>query len=329
MPHRKYRVLDSQQLTSPSRSPSPTPNSPPQRREKYSSSLTESKYLCKRGRARSRSFTSSQEPLELPDSFITKTVSRPALEQLRFGSSELTFDKQPANDATSSGQPIEARIFSESDFPPLQRCSSTFPILVDSGLERRRVTLPETHHQQCYHRASSAPIPDPRTRSKKPTHRSTRYRDGGLDGQSSQQANLAPSEVDTSNSVGATIKSSRKDSIFTPVEAERRRIRNDMASAFPQMSGDARRHYPSGTTRYENRPPVNRATPCKNGPLCRKFQEGWTPFRLQFPMVSEAYRNQEHVHSIMTSLRLYRQQMDLACSFPDSYRSHRMLKPTP
>lgn len=48
--------------------------------------------------------------------------------------------------------------------------------------------------------------------------------------------------------------------------------RDDMASGFSQMSGDARRHW-SGN-RYENRPPVSRSTPCKNGPLCRKYQEG-------------------------------------------------------
>jgi hypothetical protein len=275
MLRRKYRALESQQLTFPSRSASPTSSNSPELSETFWSDIAESTLLYRRGQA--HLFTSDQRPLELPDSYNPRTASRPALEQLRFGSSGFAVDKDSANDTTSSDQSTEARIFSESDYPPLQRISPTIPIIVDSGSERRRVTLPETHHQHCYHRTSSAPISDSRVCSRKPTLRSIRYRDRGTANHISQQASLAPVEVDYTDSVDATTKSLRKDSILAPVEAEKRRIRNDMASAFPQMSGDARRHYPSGTPRYENRPPVNRATPCKNGPLCRKFQEGWTP----------------------------------------------------
>lgn len=266
MPRRTYRALDFQQLTSAIRSTSLSPNSP----ERRDISLPEPN--CNRGRILSHPFTSDQDPLELPHSYNPKPASRPALEQLRFGSLELDLDRTLTN-AALLAKPTEARIFLESDFPPLQRLHSTPPIIVDSGLARRRVTLPETYQQRCL-RNSSATVQDSRPRSRKPTLRSTRYRDGETDFQSHRQASLAPVGTEGSNLVDATVKSSRKDSILTPVEAGKRRVRNDMASAFPQMSGDARRHYPSGTPRYENRPPVNRATPCKNGPLCRKFQEG-------------------------------------------------------
>ena len=277
MPRRKYRALGSQQLTLPSRSTSPTSSNSSDRRETHSSDFAESTFFCRRGRVRSQPFSPDQHPLELPNTYLSKTASRPALEQLRFGSSELAPDTNPAHDAPLSEKPTETGIFLESDFPPLQRHSSALPIIVDSGFRQCHITPPEARHQRCSHRVSSAPIPDSRIRSRKPTLRSIRYRDGGLDSQSSQELSPAPIEIEIPSPVDATIKAPRKDSILAPVEAEQRRIRNDMASAFSQMSGDARRHYPSGTPRYENRPPVNRATPCKNGPLCSKFQEGRIP----------------------------------------------------
>ena len=55
----------------------------------------------------------------------------------------------------------------------------------------------------------------------------------------------------------------------------RGQIRDDMASAVPRMSGDARRYNSSGTARYENKPPMNQSPQlCKNGPHCRKHKEG-------------------------------------------------------
>lgn len=283
MPRREYRALDPQQLTLPSRSTSPSSSNSSERRETLWPGFTESTFLYRRGRVRSQLFSPGQHPLELPNTYLPKTASRPALEQLRFGSSELARDTNPVNEFSSAEKPTEAGIFLESDFPPLQRHSSALPIIVDSGFEQRRITPPEARHHRCSRRIYSAPISDYRTRSRKPTLRSIRYRDGALDSQSSQHATLAPIGVEGPDSVDATTKTSRKDSILTQIEAEQRRIRNDMASAFTQMSGDARRHYPSGTPRYENRPPVNRATPCKNGPLCRKFQEGRTPHLYDSP----------------------------------------------
>jgi len=47
-----------------------------------------------------------------------------------------------------------------------------------------------------------------------------------------------------------------------------------MATGFHRMSGDARRHPSSSSfNRSENRPPMNNVL-CRNGPQCRKFQEG-------------------------------------------------------
>lgn len=275
MPRGRYRALDSQQLTVPSRSTSPTSSNSSERRETLWSEFTERTFLCRRGRLCSQLFSPDQHTLELPNTYLPKTASRPALEQLRFGSSRLAHDINSADNAPLTEKYTDAGIFSESDFPPLQRHFSTLPIIVDSGFEQRCITPPEVRQPL---RISSAPVPDSRVRSRKPTLRSIRYRGGGLDSQNSQHASPAPIKSEEPGSVDATIKSPRKDFILTPVEAEQRRIRNDMASAFSQMSGDARRHYPSGTPRYENRPPVNRATPCKNGPLCRKFQEGRIPF---------------------------------------------------
>lgn len=275
MPRGRHRALDSQRLTVPSRSTSPTSSNSSERRETLWSEFTERTFLCRRGRLRSQLFPPDQHTLELPNTYLPKTASRPALEQLRFGSSRLAHDINSADNAPLTEKATDAGIFLESDFPPLQRHSSTLSIIVDSGFEQRRITPPEVRQPQ---RISSAPVPDSRVRSRKPTLGSIRYRGGGLDSQNSQHASLAPIKFEEPGSVDVTITSPRKDSILTPVEAEQRRIRNDMASAFSQMSGDARRHYPSGTPRYENRPPVNRATPCKNGPLCRKFQEGRIPF---------------------------------------------------
>jgi len=50
---------------------------------------------------------------------------------------------------------------------------------------------------------------------------------------------------------------------------------NDMAAVFPMQSGDARRH-PSAShrnNRLENQRPMSNQL-CRNGPQCRKFQEG-------------------------------------------------------
>lgn len=48
---------------------------------------------------------------------------------------------------------------------------------------------------------------------------------------------------------------------------------DDMAAGFQRMSGDARRYPSSNFNRTENRPPMNNVL-CRNGPQCRKFQEG-------------------------------------------------------
>jgi len=48
---------------------------------------------------------------------------------------------------------------------------------------------------------------------------------------------------------------------------------NDMAAGFQRTSGDARRYITTNPVRTENRPPMNGVL-CRNGPQCRKFQEG-------------------------------------------------------
>lgn len=59
--------------------------------------------------------------------------------------------------------------------------------------------------------------------------------------------------------------------------ATRSQSSNDMAAAFQRMSGDARRYPSSNYSRPENRPPMSNVL-CRNGPQCRKFQEGDSDF---------------------------------------------------
>jgi hypothetical protein len=58
--------------------------------------------------------------------------------------------------------------------------------------------------------------------------------------------------------------------------------RDDMAAGINRMSGDARRFPSPGTfnNRYENQRPMN--TLCRNGPQCRKFQEGTCSYNHDF-----------------------------------------------
>ena len=68
-----------------------------------------------------------------------------------------------------------------------------------------------------------------------------------------------------------------QDSHQLPYERSPTPRRDDMAAGFQRMSGDARR-YPSSSSnayRVENRPPMSNVL-CRNGPQCRKFQEGRT-----------------------------------------------------
>jgi len=274
MPRKRYTALDIQQhLTSSSRSTSPLHTTP----ERCDFFLSESS-CTPRDRAVSLPLSTEHDPLKLLDYCIPKPTSISALELLRFGSQEQavksSFNKQSLPPAKPP-EPPEPLVFAESDFPPLRKHLPQPSDLVDIKFRRRCITLPESWQQSQYHRASSAPHRKPETRTRKQTSRSIRYSNNGADSQGNRKTpSVLIGPVNTSPEQLAD-KPSRKDSLCPPVEVRKRRARNDMASAFPQMSGDARRHYPSGSTRFENRPPVNRATPCKNGPLCRKFQEGW------------------------------------------------------
>ncbi|KAK3679109.1 PAB-dependent poly(A)-specific ribonuclease subunit 3 [Vermiconidia calcicola] len=56
---------------------------------------------------------------------------------------------------------------------------------------------------------------------------------------------------------------------------------DDMAAGFQRVSGDARRYPSSSFTRTENRPPMGTVL-CRNGPQCRKFQEGTCNYNHDF-----------------------------------------------
>jgi hypothetical protein len=273
MPRKRYTALDMQHLTPSSRSTSPLHAAP----ERCDSFLFESSCIP-RDRAVSLPLSTEQAPLQLTDYCIPKPTSILALELLRFGSLEQAVKPSSNKETLPPGkppEPPEPLVFAESDFPPLTKFLPHPSDLVDIKSGRRCITLPESWQQRQHHRASSAPRRKPETRTRKQTSRSIRYSNIGADSQGNRKTPSVLIEPGNKSPQQATEKPSRKDSLCPPVEVRKRRARNDMASAFPQMSGDARRHYPTGSTRFENRPPVNRATPCKNGPLCRKFQEGW------------------------------------------------------
>ena len=58
-----------------------------------------------------------------------------------------------------------------------------------------------------------------------------------------------------------------------PVQPVTRQRSDDMAAGFQRVSGDARRYPSSSFNRIENRTPMSTIL-CRNGPQCRKFQEG-------------------------------------------------------
>lgn len=267
MPRKKYLALDLQQLTSTSRSSSTSASSP------ISGEFLFSGALCCRDRTLSEPSKTASQALQLPPTCIPRKSSREALELLRFGSLDLVVEPTPKR-RPSPDKLHKPIIFVESDFPPLRHVSSPLEGLVDNSCVTRSVTLPESFQQRQSRKSATASLRDIEIRSRKPTARSARYRDKEVGFQRARSTASTPAQFDDSNYSQDTTTYFRRDSLAVPVESGKRRVRNDMASAFPQMSGDARRHYPSGSTRYENRAPVNRATPCKNGPLCRKFQEG-------------------------------------------------------
>jgi hypothetical protein len=263
-----------QHLTSSSRSTSPL-HTAPDSCDPFLSAPS----LTPRDRAVSLPLSTEPDPLKLPDYCIPKPTSISVLELLRFGSLERPVQPTYNKERLPPGkppEPPEPLVFAESDFPPLRKLLQHPSDLVDIKSGRRCITCPESWQQRQYRRTSSAPLRKPEARTRKQTSRSIRYSNNAADSQGNRKTPSVLIEPGNTSPEQATDKPLRKDSLCPPVEVRKRRARNDMASAFPQMSGDARRHYPSGSTRFENRPPVNRATPCKNGPLCRKFQEGWT-----------------------------------------------------
>lgn len=276
MPRRKYRALDLQQLTSPFKLRSTSSYHPPNfldRRDSFFSEQT----TCKHPPSPPKTSTPGGESLELPDSCILRPSSRQALELLRFGSSTPSVNLITTSESLSTEHSYRPRIFLESDFPPLSQGSSRSDS-IDNRAQRRCVTLPEpSQHNQLYE--DSASISDFDTRSERTaTTEPTPYSESYSGSEHSLQINSKPAftAVESARRLSARFrhKFTRRDSTPNSTESGKYWCRNDMASAFPQMSGDARRHYQSGSTRFENRPPVNRQTPCKNGPLCRKFQEG-------------------------------------------------------
>lgn len=270
MPRKKYRALDLQQLTLPSRSttsPFYNTSDAPARHDSFSSQSAGD-------RLQKLLDPGSSPPLELPDTCILTSSSRRALELLRFGSlSTSASSTSSKNEGLSLEHSPRLPFLLDTDFPPLNRSSSNLRDSVDDSLETRLVTSPERLQRSRSLEPISYSFLNPRTRS---------WRASPLQTVSLEREEVDPQPTCNSDPVEPTTRFLAEYQATTALKGQRRvftepgdrRGRNDMASAFPQMSGDARRHYPSGSNRYENRPPVNRQTPCKNGPLCRKFQEG-------------------------------------------------------
>lgn len=264
MPRKRYRALDLQQLTSPQRSRSLSYHARDQL-ERSDSLLSED-----RNSALVNPSSVDSESLKLPNTCILGPSSRQALEQLRFGSASKAIEPTAVKLRPSLVKPLEPRIFLESEFPPLSQSLSDPP---DTAYQRRCVTSPELEHQLCSLLSTSTSS----------CWTSDTCSDGAVPFDLiSHPADLHIAQSPPQNPVESTEQPpvhcrdtlARKELRAVSADSAKHSFRNDMASAFPQMSGDARRHYPSGSNRYENRPPVNRQTSCKNGPLCRKYQEG-------------------------------------------------------
>lgn len=84
---------------------------------------------------------------------------------------------------------------------------------------------------------------------------------------------------------------------------------DDMAAGFQRMSGDARKYPSSNLNRSENRPPMSNIL-CRNGPQCRKFQEGCVAFQ-QPNLLVYAHNSQVPATITMTSAPFL--QMDSMC----------------
>lgn len=269
MPRRKrYRALDLQQLTLSSRSSSPFYKSDTSgRRDSFSSQTTGD-------RIRGLLNPGSSPPLELPDSCILTSSSRQALEILQFGSSSTSTRSAPETERHSLEKSPKLSVLLESDFPPLKPTSLKLVNPVETSFTRRCITSPVRLQRSKSLEPPSSSVRDlqPRSGYTSPLEYISN-RQGGANQQPDKDSHPANCESRLPSHHQAKIASCKVSRrVYT--EPGDRLGRNDMASAFPQMSGDARRHYSSGSNRYENRPPVNRQTPCKNGPLCRKFQEG-------------------------------------------------------
>ncbi|KAM0713616.1 hypothetical protein Q7P37_010578 [Cladosporium fusiforme] len=249
MPRKKYRTLDLQQLTVSSRSTSPYYNASDTsgRRDSFSSQTTSD-------RIRGPLDPGPSPPLELPDSCILTSSSRQALEVLRFGSSSTSAYSTSRNERPSLEQSPKLRILLESDFPPLKPTSLHLSNFVDGDSERRCVTSPEPLQRSKSLEPPTNLIQDhqaPSRHSSPLQYVSDRH--GGSNSQPDRDSR--PTRSDTRLVTRFQNNPARKVTRRVFTEPGDRRGRNDMASAFPQMSGDARRHYPSGSTRYENRPP--------------------------------------------------------------------------
>jgi hypothetical protein len=266
MPRKKYKAIDL--LTVPTRTPADSAWSPAQHDSRL---FTFNVGPSSRDRGQPPPPTPGEDPQEPSALGPPRDNPRGLLHYLQFGGSQPELKiPQPATSFSSLEDTPAIYISLDSDFPPLHD-TNTKPGRHDSEPSPRRcVTTSQVPlwlfgNESLHHSVWST---------------------------GSRNLDKAPSDTDLSciDSFGTQFvsefgasgtdswpvdqHSTRRDTKLDFTDTGVPTDRHDMAAAYAPMSGDARRHYPAGSNRYENRAPVNRQTTCKNGPLCRKYQEG-------------------------------------------------------
>lgn len=310
MPRKKYRPVDMRELTKVSRKPDPSLGLPTETSNRRA--FTFNSGPSSRNRR--------PQPLAPGEggefgpllSTIVPTYLQISHDHLGPERAEASLELEPRHLYSSLGDPPPC-VFLESDFPPLPASDNESIVAISTRQQRRSVTLPEPLEGLGTGDPPRSSLWSWASRSERPASpESTVSRLSAVGNRPSSEPGPNETEWVSEGFPDYFARLLRKDSALDVLEPVVYTARHAMASAYPQMSGDARRHFSSGPHRYENRAPV-RPTTCKNGPLCRKYQEGLIKDSLSH-LDSPAHTVQAHVLSTMTFHQCLRTASMCQCS---------------
>lgn len=268
MPRKKYRPVHMRELTTVSRVSWGHPT-----KASYRRAFTFNSGPSSRERRSQHLLTPEDAAFGPLPSTVAPAYTQASLDQFELKLTQASLESEPRHLYPSFGDPPPC-IFLESDFPPLPASYCESVVGNSRKQQRRSVTLPEpllgvgseVPHQRPWSWAS---------RSERPASpESTTSGLGAVVHRTVSEPCPDETKWPSAELPDCFARSVQVDSALDVEEPVVYTARYAMASAYPQMSGDARRHFSSGPNRYENRAPVGRPTTCKNGPLCRKYQEG-------------------------------------------------------